>query len=852
MSNSTIPGSVLTGENPSVYDKSNPIVVFIIQAVIVIVFCRILHFPLKRLRQPRVIAEVIGGILLGPTAFGRINGFSNAIFPAVSLPAFNLVANIGLILFLFIVGLEVDLRLIRKNAKVALSVGAASLALPFAFGCLIAWALHKDYKATLRDDKFGIFLLFIGTAFSITAFPVLARILTELKLLRQDVGVTVLAAGVGNDVVGWILLALTIALVNSSTGLTAFYVILLVVAWVLLLFFAVKPAYAWLARRSGTQTGPSDTMMTVTILLVLISSFYTQIIGVHPIFGAFLVGLIIPHENNYAVILTEKIEDIVSVLFLPLYFASSGLKTNIALLNSGKDWGYTIAVIICATFSKVVGSMLMARANGFLWRESLTVGTLMSCKGLVELIVLNVGLSAGILSTKLFTMFVVMALVTTFMTTPLTLWFFPPWYQEKVRKWRSGECDWDGNTLEKQSDTDSEHARNEKLNQITIVVNRIEGVSSLLRFTHFFSQSATSVHLMRLMEMTDRLSQIIKVSESDDLLQQDSMVSIFRTVTRVIGVKLTYSLQVLANYEYASVIAQEANKHKTDLVVVPWAQTAEGEWQDNEYISTMLEQENVHVAVLLDHKSEINSARYLRRRTMSIASILTRTRSEADEIHQVREQPSRSTIGAIESEKVHIYLPLFKFGKDERLALLLLSQLLRNDVVSASVMFFKHSDKVEAASTATETEARTGKVQFTVNELSRPTTASSNFLGLGDVQVPDSQVDLAECQTYLQPHPNMKFEVSAVPSPLLAAVEHIQVVERQHHKSTITTILARSTDDFTRRQIRHVEQQDLLSTNFVTSSQGRGQVVEVFAALKHRCGPMIVVQAKQEAHGKST
>jgi Kef-type K+ transport system membrane component KefB len=197
-------GGILEHGNPSHYDQKNPIVMFIIQAGIIIIFCRILHWPLKRIRQPRVIAEVIGGILLGPSVMGRIPGFTMAIFPTAAMPNLNLVANIGLVLFLFLVGLEVDFRYLVSNWKIALSVGLVGMALPFGLGCAIAWGIYNEFKNEpgTVPISFGVFMLFIGVAMAITAFPVLCRILVELKLLHTPVGVIVLSAGVGNDVVG--------------------------------------------------------------------------------------------------------------------------------------------------------------------------------------------------------------------------------------------------------------------------------------------------------------------------------------------------------------------------------------------------------------------------------------------------------------------------------------------------------------------------------------------------------------------------------------------------------------------------------------------------------------------------
>lgn len=213
--------------------------------------------------------------------------------------------------------------------------------------------------------------------------------MTELNLLGTEVGLVVLSAGVGNDVVGWILLALCVALVNAGSGIVALYVLLTCVAYVLFLVYAVRPVFLRILTRSGSiQNGPTQSMVALTVLLCLASAFFTGIIGVHPIFGGFLVGLICPHDGGFAIKLTEKLEDLVAVFFLPLYFALSGLSTNIGLLDSGITWAYVIAVIVIAFVGKFVGGTLAARLCKMVWRESFTVGVLMSCKGLVELIVL--------------------------------------------------------------------------------------------------------------------------------------------------------------------------------------------------------------------------------------------------------------------------------------------------------------------------------------------------------------------------------------------------------------------------------------------------------------------------------
>ena len=269
---------------------------------IIIITTQILSLGLRKLRQPRVIAEVLGGILLGtlsvpscsvfqlishlgPTAFGRIPGFSQHIFPSQSIPYLSLVANIGLCLFLFLVGLEIDMAIIRRNLRLSVSVAAAGITIPFAFGAALAIPLYHHFIDS-SQVSYTHFMLFTGVAYSITAFPVLCRILTELKLLDTTVGIVVLSAGVGNDIIGWTLLALSVALVNAGSGLTALWILLVCIGWSIFMLFIVRRVLFWFARNTRSiERGPTIFFMTVTILILFASAFFTDVIGVHAIFG---------------------------------------------------------------------------------------------------------------------------------------------------------------------------------------------------------------------------------------------------------------------------------------------------------------------------------------------------------------------------------------------------------------------------------------------------------------------------------------------------------------------------------------------------------------------------------------
>ncbi|KAL8926901.1 MAG: hypothetical protein Q9208_002710 [Pyrenodesmia sp. 3 TL-2023] len=764
-------GGILEGANPSVYNPKDPIIMFIIQAGIIIIFCRLLHYPLSKIRQPRVIAEILGGILLGPSVLGRIPGFSDAIFPQASLPVLSIAANLGLVLFLFLVGLEVDLRLLLSNWKVALSVGAAGMALPFGLGCAIAYGLYHEFRedSGLLPISFGTYALFVGVATAITAFPVLCRILTELKLLQDHVGIVVLSAGVGNDVVGWILLALCVALVNAGTGLSALWVLLTSVAYVLFLVYAVRPALVWILRRSGSlQNGPTQSMVALIILLTLASAFFTGIIGVHAIFGAFLVGLICPHDDGFAIKLTEKIEDLVTVFFLPLYFALSGLSTNIGLLDSGITWAYVFGVIFVAFFGKLIGGTIAARLCKMVWRESFTVGVLMSCKGLVELIVLNIGLQARILSTRTFTIFVVMALVTTFATTPLTSALYPPWYRKKLAAWKRGEIDWDGNSLrpDTQSSGSADAISSDKLQageiRRLLVYLRLESLPSLLTFlsllggdrpeagqrvhpskkengmteetTPLLRKRPLQVHGLRMLELTERLSSVMKDSEIDDVTTTDPVVNSFHSFGQLNNLAVSGDVEIVPEGSYAETIAQSASQQASDMVFLPWSesgslsetssttveQTAQHRLDNgphSQFISSFLKQAPCHTAVFVNNGfgTPGHRDRPGLRRTKSKVSL----------------RSNRGHYAAPLADRTHhVFFPFFG-GLDDRTAMRFVLRLARNENVTATILLIdvgqEEQEKIFFASMKDSVSAELEpRVLFDVIKTSRPLSELHN------------------------------------------------------------------------------------------------------------------------------
>ncbi|MEP7052403.1 MAG: cation:proton antiporter [Pseudomonadota bacterium] len=395
-----------------------PLPLLILQIGVIIVAARLVGILARRVEQPAVIAEVIAGILLGPSLLGRLApGTFDSLFPKFSLAGLSLLSQVGLVLFMFLIGLELDPKLLRGRGASSFAISAAGICVPFGLGALLALQIYGS-RAEHGASKTS-FVLFMGIAMSITAFPVLARILAERKLIRTKMGAIALACAAADDVTAWCLLALVVSFVHATGPLAALFTMLEVGAFAAFMLFIVRPLLARFGARITTPENLTQNVVAFTFVLLLASAFTSEVIGVHALFGAFLFGTIMPRQGNYAHALAERLEDFVVVAFLPLFFAYSGLRTQLGLLNSASDWALCVTLTAVACIGKFGGSFFAARLTGMPTRDALGLGVLMNTRGLMELIVLNLGLDLGVISPRIFTMMVIMALVTTFMTTPL-------------------------------------------------------------------------------------------------------------------------------------------------------------------------------------------------------------------------------------------------------------------------------------------------------------------------------------------------------------------------------------------------------------------------------------------------
>ncbi|WP_240914699.1 cation:proton antiporter [Roseimicrobium sp. ORNL1] len=401
----------------------HPLAQLFVQLIVIIFVSRIAGKLFQLMGQPSVVGEMAAGILLGPSLFGLLAPDAFAfVFPASSLGALKLLSQVGVCLFMFAVGMELDMRHVRSKAQTAVVVSHASIVFPYFLGVVLAYFLYSHLAAP--GASFMAFALFMGISMSITAFPVLARILQERRMTKSYLGSTAITCAAVDDVSAWSILAFVVAIARSTSLAGAALNLVLVAVFIAIMILVVRKGLPkWIGEKRLADEEPSSGVLATVVCVVVTAALCTEVIGIHALFGSFMAGAIMPEVHNFRHKIALRVEKFSTVLLLPLFFAFTGLRTQIGLLNDLSGWLVCALIIAVATLGKLGGSAFAARFTGMGWRDSLQLGALMNTRGLMELIALNIGYDLGILSPRIFTMLVIMALVTTMLTGPLLTLF---------------------------------------------------------------------------------------------------------------------------------------------------------------------------------------------------------------------------------------------------------------------------------------------------------------------------------------------------------------------------------------------------------------------------------------------
>uniref|UniRef100_A0A0E0PP51 Uncharacterized protein n=1 Tax=Oryza rufipogon TaxID=4529 RepID=A0A0E0PP51_ORYRU len=549
-------------QGASPLDFSLPL--FLLQVAIIVATTRLLVILLKPFRQPRVIAEILAGVILGPSVMGQVSTWAVKVFPERSLLTLETVAHLGLLYFLFLVGLEMDVNTIRRSGKKALIIAVAGMALPFCIGTATSFIFRHQVSKNVHQASF---LLFLGVALSVTAFPVLARILAEVKLLNSDLGRIAMSAAIVNDMCAWILLALAIAISEvNSAAFSSLWVLIAGVAFVLACFYVVRPLMWWIVRRVPEGEAIGDVHITLILTGVMVAGVCTDAIGIHSVFGAFVYGLVMP-SGPLGVVLIEKLEDFVTGLLLPLFFAISGLRTNVTKVRDPITVGLLVLVFVMASFAKIMGTILIAVSYTMTFRDGVALGFLMNTRGLVEMIVLNIGRDKEVLDDESFAVMVLVSVAMTALVTPVVTTVYRPARRLVGYKRRN---------LQR-----SKHDAELRMLACVHTTRNVPSIISLLELSNPTKRSPIFIYALHLVELTGRASNMLAAhhSASNPGGASDHIFNAFESYEEMVGGVSVQALTAVSPYQtmHEDVCVLAEDKH-VSLIVLPFhkQQTVDG------------------------------------------------------------------------------------------------------------------------------------------------------------------------------------------------------------------------------------------------------------------------------------
>ncbi|KAI9361263.1 Sodium/hydrogen exchanger family-domain-containing protein, partial [Zopfochytrium polystomum] len=673
--NSSAPAATTAPDSGSFIAGSNPlhdaVSLFVFQALLIIALARLLYIPISYLRQPRVIAEVLGGIILGRTGLSRIAGFKTNIFPDSNTSHLDLVAQFGLMFFLFLVGLELDPSYFIRDLRKSTPIAMAGLIVPFLSSFGLAAVLFNNYQDS-STDSFGAFGVFIAAILSLTTFPDIARIMTGAKAANHRVRPD-----------SWTVLLFVISLDNNvSTPQTAAYIFLVMIAYASFLWFAIRPVLVHWADRSSSSGSVSQLVVFLVLTLVIASSFFTEAIGANALFGGFLIGAIVPHNHSFAVDLLEKLEDLVNIFFMPLYFFYAGYHADLTVLNDGTAWGMIVFALVIGSLGKLLGAGLAAKfANNMPWRESAAVGIIMNTKGLVEFIVLNLGFQAKIISTTVYAILIVAILLSNFVTLPLLAVVFPSTSHPVAKSPELHATETHAAPTDK-SATDAKlvpPAQSSTGHNFLTYLPNMEAVPAMMVFTEMMrlSQLPLSMKALRLIRLSERNSTVLIATDTDTTLKTDPVASVFRAFGQLTGVEVETALAISNFEEFPEQIVAAAGD--ANLIVLPWRDSigsdhhAIEEGLRNALIEKVQRSAPCSVAVFID-------------------------RGFGADIPKPHESGAVQTLLPPKQKTHHIFFP-FTGGRDDREALELVVLLAKSNVDVTILWIHLPADHVEGPAT---------------------------------------------------------------------------------------------------------------------------------------------------------